>query len=191
MTKLGDHPGLPLLFGVCSERAPYRIIMQFHGSQDGSSMTIANALAKKQITDKATWTRVICKTAVALSRIHGKGFLHNDLKSDNVVIDHRNGTYNSVVIDFGISVPLIGARGPKTLSLDKQRTYSREFPHIAPEIVGGFRGQSVASDIFSLAKIAETIFRKAELGHLPVLFVQGLNVDPTKRPSLDKIIAIM
>lgn len=74
MTKLGDHPGLPLLFGVCSERAPYRIIMQFHGSQDGSSMTIANVLAKKQITDKATWTRVICKTAVALSRIHGRGF---------------------------------------------------------------------------------------------------------------------
>ena len=191
MTKLGDHPGLPLLFGVCSERAPYRIIMQFHGSQDGSSMTIANVLAKKQITDKATWTRVICKTAVALSRIHGKGFLHNDLKSDNVVIDHRNGTYNPVVIDFGKSVPLSGARGPKILSLDKQRTYSREFPHIAPEIVGGFRGQSVASDIFSLAKIAETIFRKAELGHLPVLFVQALNADPTKRPSLDKIIAIM
>lgn len=61
MTKLGDHPGLPLLFGVCSERAPYRIIMQFHGSQDGSSMTIANVLAKKQITDKATWTRVFAR----------------------------------------------------------------------------------------------------------------------------------
>ena len=74
MTKLGNHPGLPLLFGICSERAPYRIIMQFHGSQDGSSMTIADVVAKKQITDKATWTRVICKTAVALSRIHEKGF---------------------------------------------------------------------------------------------------------------------
>ena len=49
----------------------------------------------------------------------------------------------------------------------------------------------MASDIFSLAKIAETIFRKEELGHLPVLFVQALNADPTKRPSLDKIIAIM
>ncbi|CAH3020993.1 unnamed protein product [Porites evermanni] len=80
---------------------------------------------------------------------------------------------------------LIGAR--KTQRPERPR----EFPHIAPEIVGGFRGQSVASDIFSLTKIAETIFRKAELGHLPVLFVQALNADPTKRPSLDKIIAIM
>ena len=41
INKLGDHPGLPFLFGVCSRSAPFHLIMQFHGNQkDNSSLTI-------------------------------------------------------------------------------------------------------------------------------------------------------
>ena len=29
--QLGDHPGLPLLFGVCSLHHPFKLIIQFHG----------------------------------------------------------------------------------------------------------------------------------------------------------------
>ena len=74
-------------------------------------------------------------------------------------------------------------------SAERQRKYATEFPHIAPEIVSGVKGQSTASDIFSLGKIGETIFRKAELGRLPLVLVQALNSDPTKRPGLDKIVS--
>ena len=31
--KLVDHPGVTLLFEVCSERAPFRIVMQFYGNR--------------------------------------------------------------------------------------------------------------------------------------------------------------
>lgn len=188
LNRLGDHPCLPLLFGVCTVRTPYRLIMQFHGNQDGTSSTISPALAKKRIPNKMTWTRIIAKTVEALARIHEKGFLHNDLKSNNVVLDNRDGVYNPVVIDFGKSVPVSAARGPKSLSAERQRQYVREFPHIAPEIVCGVKGQSTASDVFSLAKIGETIFKKAELGRLPLILVQALNADPTNRPGLDKIV---
>ena len=189
LNKLGDHPGLPLLFGVCTERTPYRLIMQFHGNQDGTSFTISTALSNKRIPDKTTWTRIIAKAAGALARIHEKGFLHNDLKSNNIVLDNRDGVYNPVIIDFGKSVPMSGARGPKSFSAERQRKYATEFPHIAPEIVSGVKGQSTASDIFSLGEIGETIFRKAELGRLPLVLVQALNSDPTKRPGLDKIVS--
>ena len=188
LNKLGDHPGLPLLFGMCTERTPYRLIMQFHGNQDDTSYTISAVLSKKRIPDKMTRTRIIAKTAEALARIHVKGFLHNDLKSNNVVLDNKDGIYNPVVIDLGKSVPISDARGPKSLSVERQRQYAREFPHIAPEIVGGVKGQSTVSDVYSLAKIAETIFKKEELGRLPLILVQALNADPTKRPGLDKIV---
>ena len=47
INKLGDHPGLPLLFGVCSKRAPFRLAMQFHDLQDRSSaFTILARLPK-------------------------------------------------------------------------------------------------------------------------------------------------
>ena len=85
----------------------------------------------------------------------------------------RDGVYNPVAIDFGKSVPINGARGPKSLSVERQRQYGREFPHIAPEIVGLVKGQITASDVFSLGKTGETIFKKAELGGLPLVLGQA------------------
>ena len=113
LIKLGVHPGLPLLFGVCKERTPYHLIMQFHGNQDGTSFTISTALSNKRIPKM--WTRII-----AIARTHEKGFLHNDLKSYNFILDNRDGVYNLVVVDFTKSVPISGARGPKALSAERQ-----------------------------------------------------------------------
>lgn len=188
LNKLGVHPGLPLLFGVCSKSAPYRLIMQFQGDKDGNSLSISSALSKKEITDPATLKRIIVKTAEALDHVHNAGFLHNDLKSNNVVLDKKGGSYEPVIIDFGKSVPISGARGPKLFLEERKKRYTRDFPHIAPEIVEGIKGQSIASDVFSFAKIAETIFKKAELGRFHHMLVRALNADPLQRPGLHEII---
>ena len=45
--------------------------------------------------------------------------------------------------------------------------YLRLSSRCSSQVVEGIKGQSIASDIFSSAKIAETIFEKAELGSLP------------------------
>jgi len=33
LNKLGDHPGLPVLFGMCMKGMPYRLIKQFYGDE--------------------------------------------------------------------------------------------------------------------------------------------------------------
>ena len=49
INKLGDHPGLPHLFGICSERRPFWIVMQFHGDRcEFASVTISSALWQKK-----------------------------------------------------------------------------------------------------------------------------------------------
>ena len=116
LNKPGDHPSPPLLVGECTERTHYRLIIQFHRNQQRTSFTTSTVLSKKRILDKMTWTRIIAKTAGGLASIHEKGFLHNDVTSNNIVIDNRDGVYNPVVIDFGESVPISGARRPKSLS---------------------------------------------------------------------------
>ena len=121
LNKPGDHPGPPLLVGECTELTHYRLIIQFHGNQQGTSFTTSTVLSKKRIPDKMTWTRIIAKTAGVVASIHEKGFLHNDLTSNNIVIDNRDGLYNPAVIDFGESVPISDARGPKSLSVERQR----------------------------------------------------------------------
>ena len=36
ISGLGDHPGLPLLFGITTQTPPYRLITQFHGEKNKS-----------------------------------------------------------------------------------------------------------------------------------------------------------
>ena len=74
LKKPSDHPAPPLLVVVCTERTHYRLIVQFHGNQEGTSYTVSTVLSKKRIPDKMTWTRIIAKTAGALALIHEKGF---------------------------------------------------------------------------------------------------------------------
>ena len=121
--------------------------------------------------------------------MHKVGFLHNDLKANNVVLDKsERKTYNPVIIDFGKSLPMTGLQGPKNLTKERQVKYMEAFPHIAPEIVTGLRGQSVKSDIFSFGKLAERIFVKAQLGPLPEVLNGTLIVDPDKRASLEQVL---
>ena len=52
LNKPGDHPGPPLLVGECTELTHYRLIIQFHGNQQGTSFTTSTVLSKKGIPDK-------------------------------------------------------------------------------------------------------------------------------------------
>ena len=187
--KLGDHPGVPFLFGVCSEQAPFRIIMQFHGDRENQkSLTIHHALSSGTISDRATWIDIIKKLAIALIHVHDVGFLHNDIKANYIILDIVDGAFNPVIIDFGKSLPMNGAKGPKVISQDKQKKYMQDFPHIAPEIVTGKSGQSRKSDTYSFGKVAKSIFRKAKLGPVPQIITQTLEVDPMLRPNLQEVL---
>ena len=91
---------------------------------------------------------ILVKTAEALAHVHKVGFLHNNLKANNIVLEN-NRMYNPVVIYFGKTVPLGDARGPKVFSEECKRQYARDFPHFGPKIVGGIKGKSIASDILA------------------------------------------
>jgi len=182
ITQLGDHPGLPLLFGICSNCTPYQLILQFHG--DGiNSITIAKALYSKAITKKKEWSKIIVDTAKALDHIHQVGFLHNDLKTNNVVLDKRASSYTPVIIDFGKSRLITKPKAPKNLTELEQDHYIKNYPHIAPEILKGVV-QSIASDVFSMAKVVERIYTRCKLGEMPQYVMRSLSPRPEERPLL-------
>ena len=104
LQQLGDHPGIPLLFGVCLKEKPVSIVLKFHGD-GGKSLTIFKAAKNKQIEDQKTWNSILFKTTEALEHIHKCGFAHNDLKANNVVLENReDGRPHPVIIDFGKSI---------------------------------------------------------------------------------------
>lgn len=95
LNKPSDHPGPPLLVGVCTERTHYLLIMQFHGDQEGTPYTISTVLSKKKEANSLQddLDKDSCKNSESLAHIQEKGFLQNDLKSNNVVINNRDGVH--------------------------------------------------------------------------------------------------
>ena len=80
--------------------------------------------------------------------MHKKGFLHNDLKGDNVLLSNYDNAIHPVIIDFGKCRSITN---PKRYSLTakEQRKYKKYHRHIAPELVEGTHPQSCQSDIYS------------------------------------------
>ena len=86
ITGIGDHWGIPLLFGFSTDRAPFYLVLQFHALRS-ESVTLFKAASEKVIQDVAMCANILKQTWKILMFIHERGFLRNDLKSNNVVID--------------------------------------------------------------------------------------------------------
>lgn len=185
---LGDHPGLPLFFGVVTKNQPMQLVTQFHGEKN-HSLTLSTAIRKKKM-EKSSWLFILRKVIEALHHVHRRGVLHNDLKANNIVLEKRKDQWNPVVIDFGKARFITDPKPLMTLSESSQELYKKKYPYIAVEIVCGKGRQSVASDIFSVGKIALSV-----LDLLPTatslslkLARKAIRDDPAKRPGLNELL---
>ncbi|CAB4008907.1 serine threonine- kinase [Paramuricea clavata] len=180
-----DHPGLPLLFGASLEEKPYRLVLQFHGI-DGKCVTFKGAVESMLQVD---WVRICKEAADALDFMHKKGFLHNDLKGDNVLLSNDNNAIHPVIIDFGKCRSITN---PKRYSLraKEQRKYSKYHRHIAPELIEGTHPQSCESDIYSYGYLLTQITRSITKNHtvLDNISIACVRRNPLKRPTLSDII---
>lgn len=139
--SLGDHPNLPFLFGVLTEREPYAIVIQFLGTVE-ESLTLQKVVHKRMLNKKST-ANVFKEIAETFEHIHSRGIVHNDLKSNNVIIQRSHENYQPI-IDFG-----------KSEEIRKLKVCRRTADYLAPEVREG-KKQSPASDIFSFGNMLES-----------------------------------
>ena len=130
--QLGDHPGIPLLFRVMLQQPIVALVFQFHDEND-RSLTLYKAAKEKSFTENQEWNRVLSEVAEALDHIHGCGLIHNDLKSNNVVVERREGHPSPIIIDFRKSVLAEKAKIPRA----KPKHVSSEFSYVALELRNG------------------------------------------------------
>ena len=118
----------------------------------------------KEETEQRQWMSVLDNVAEAVQHIHCKGYLRNDLKANNVVLEKRYGKqYNAVIIDFGKSTKIDSPEPKKTLSKSEQKIYRQSYPHVAPKIVFCQATASTASDVYSFGRLMKFVCQKADL----------------------------
>lgn len=153
VSALGDHPNLPMIFGVVTKTLPLCLVTQFHGIKE-ESVTLHQA-ANASILTIANCISIFQKICCALGHVHSKGYLHNDIKANNVVLERTSVSeeFNPVLIDFGKSGKASSAllyRRKGNVVNGKGKSY------LAPEVVSE-RLYSVASDIYSLGRMLKAI----------------------------------
>ena len=180
------HKNIPAIIGVQLQKEPISLIIEFKGECE-TSVTISKLLScdsddetiqnVKTTLTKNDWLIISHDLTEALSHIHFKGFLHCDLKSNNVLVNKKRG----FIIDFGKACDS---------SFPTTKRYNVCYPHIAPEVLHG-SPCSKPSDIFSLGKI---IFKVGVKHNIPLLVSTAqkcLDANPIRRPTTTGIMATL
>lgn len=158
LLNLKSHNSVPTLLGVCLDEEPYKIILHFYHI-DRKSVTL-NLLCKKPQNDMFSedeWHSILNNLAKAIDHVHICGYLHNDIKTDNVLIYKNGDTHIPVLIDFGKSCKREEGV-TKCMTASEQEMYKKQYKHIAPEIIDGSYKQSIYSDIYSFGYLVCCIY---------------------------------
>ena len=174
-----SHRCIPLLLGIQLEKKPVSLIMEFIG-ENSKSITVfkllfdphCEHLASEMSTE--TWLCICYDITDALDHMHQRGYIHCDLKTNNVLVAQNKG----FLIDFGKVCEI---------SRPKAKKYKEVYKHIAPEVLKGFP-VTPASDIYSLGRVLKAIAKKTNSTILLQLGTAATDLNPKQRPSLLKIL---
>ena len=169
------HPNVvPVLDASVSGFTPYLVMPRIEGPT--MQQHLATAFPPLPV---ALW--LVRQTAQALDAIHTAGWVHGDVKPDNVIVGPRG---HVTLIDFGFasrvhSVPSHVYRGTPDYS--------------APETLAGQSAMMPAMDIFSLGRLLWQWLARTEptreslIEPAAGLVEQMVSIDPTTRPKAGEV----
>ena len=184
------HGNLPLLLGVCYNcKHPNIMVMSYHPFNGQSESQTVHAALKTTDLTKADWKQVLLGCASALAYLAKMKVLHNDIKTDNILVEYVAPQYKQcrlILVDFGKASLASEAH----LSQEQKEKYKLCHPQVAPEVRDGICRQSFASDIYSFGPIMQHINGKLQIPVLQNLADQCVGIYK-ERPSAEQLLTFL
>ncbi|ETO23914.1 hypothetical protein RFI_13245 [Reticulomyxa filosa] len=137
-----NHPHIVQLLDWCDTKKRIYMVVEFCDGGD-----VFERVVNLKKFSEADATRVIQQVASGLKHLHEQGFVHRDLKPDNVMYLTKAQDSSIKIIDFGLSGDC--SDGPCTTPCGTAH-------YAAPEVLGN-QPYGVQSDIWSLGVITYTL----------------------------------
>ncbi|KAJ8047102.1 MAP kinase kinase MKK2/SSP33 [Holothuria leucospilota] len=223
MMKFNGDKYFPDVIGILpnpDSAVCFSLVQEFIGDEKTkTSLSLAEYLEGKG--ERLTHQELISVTrdvAEALRTIHEKGWVHCDLKTDNVMLQETGQAspiipteYNpegfwinevpsvmipndesgvhAKMIDFGLAGPIGEAKVPLTFPESMKKVVYQLFPHIAPEVVKGLG--NVPYSYESDIYSLGVLLKEVSSSRVQVLHKLSkkcLAKNPRKRPSISEVI---
>lgn len=181
---------IPHCFGVCIAR---RALVMSYLSIADKPLSLHSALYHSTDYNFKLNPQLACQILIditnGLNHIHTLGFLHNDIKLDNIVLGEScSRPVRGYIVDFGKACKSSEGRQYK-LSAEQKIIYKKEHSQIAPDLREGEVKQSVLSDVYSLGRVFKKV-NNMVLGAdcLGDIIKRSLSYYSSDRPSLSELL---
>ncbi|XP_069168011.1 tyrosine-protein kinase Fyn-like [Procambarus clarkii] len=170
LTQLKGAGGAPLLYGVATD--PPALLMSYKGKK---------ALYDVFTSNEHNLLQLGLQVGHKLQEVHNLGYVHNDLKSNNIMVEGPPRSPTVSIIDFGLTCPDGTSLG---FIIDPDT-----FPYYAPEVCEG-KNSTFASDVFSYGRLLQTLVRVTHTHNpsLHLLLQQATHPHQTRRPTLHNLL---
>ncbi len=176
-----QHPHVVkvLEFGETPDRSFFLTMEYLQGQELRKSLAAKEHIAKERIV------RVVAQTASALDHAHSFGFIHRDLKPDNIFLCETPDGADVRVLDFG-SVKLQMETGAKLTAIGT--TLGSPY-YMSPEQAMGAADVDQRSDVFALGAILyELITNKVafDAPNVAMILMKIMNESPAAPSSINR-----
>ncbi len=181
--KMNFSSFFPQIYGTTKNRC---IAMEYLGNQ-----TVIEALESAPMTP-IDWIDVALNVATGIQELHDAGFIHGDLKPENIMV-HQNtqSNWQATIIDLGLAEPINPPPAPYKMTPEQISYFSKVCTHLAPEILDGTKGISVKGDVFSLGVVLYIIGEETGIVPLQNWAMHCLDPDPATRPNTNWLVSML
>jgi serine/threonine protein kinase len=177
-----SHPNIVKVieFGTTEDNSSFMTMEYLEGEELGHLLRRESKVATPRLL------RLICQMAAGLDYAHSFGFIHRDLKPDNIFLCKGEGGDTVRILDFG-SVKLQMDTGPKLTAFGT--TLGSPY-YMSPEQAMGKQDVDQRTDVFALAAISyECLTGKIafEAMNVAQILMKIINQNPTPPSQLAQL----